>query len=400
MRVVRAEWSCSCCLLVDRGRCGGLFPREEFIMIRRMYIDNFKCLVNFELPLQELTLILGQNGSGKTSVLDVIFKLRQLLSGNAKVTDRDIFPLSTLTRWQAVDLQVFELDVVLARHEYRYRLEVEHERSTRRARVSLERLELSGHPLFLFQQGEVQLFRDDHSVGPAFSADWTESALARVPSRHDNTHLTRFLDFIRKVVVCGLYPASFRAECSSEDAVLDRNASNFAAWYRHLLLERQELVPEFTEALRNVITGFRGIRMEKMGLDTRALMVMFDEFKTQFQLRLDEISDGQRALIALYSLVCLAAGQGHTLFLDEPDNYLALAEIQPWIIQVADACGTTLPQAVFCSHHPELIDYLGGDCGVFLERESSGVTRARSLVEIASNDGLRLSEVIARGWQQ
>ena len=39
-------------------------------MIKRLYIDNFKSLVNFELQLQDLTLLLGPNGVGKTSVLD------------------------------------------------------------------------------------------------------------------------------------------------------------------------------------------------------------------------------------------------------------------------------------------------------------------------------------------
>lgn len=368
-------------------------------MITRLYVDNYKCLVNFELRLDELTLLLGPNGVGKTAVLDMIFALRRLLSGEAKVADRVVFPTRTLTRWQTRNRQVFEVDVALDRDELRYRLEVEHERATRRARIALERLESGGQPLFVFEMGEVRLYRDDHSPGPSFAADWCESALARVPPRNDNTRLTRFLDFVRKVIVCGLYPASFQTESTTEDPVLDRDARNFSAWYRHVLLERQELVPEFIKALEAVIDGFRGIRMEKVGLDTRALMVLFDQFGARYELRLDEISDGQRALIALYSLVRLAAGQGYTLFLDEPGNYLALTEIQPWLVGLADACGADVPQAVLCSHHPELIDYLGGDRGLVLKRESSGATVVRSANELAVEGGLKLSEVIARGWE-
>lgn len=131
-------------------------------MIKRLYIDNYKCLVNFELPLQGLTLLLGPNGVGKTSVLDVMFGLRQLLAGVAKVTDKVVFPTSTLTRWQKRDKQVFELDALLGGDELRYRLEVEHERATRRARITLERLEAKGKPLFVFKMGEVRLYRDDH----------------------------------------------------------------------------------------------------------------------------------------------------------------------------------------------------------------------------------------------
>lgn len=378
----------------------GRMSRPIRQQIKRLYIDNYKCLVNFELQLDELTLLLGPNGVGKTSVLDVMFGLRRLLSGEAKVTDKLVFPTSTLTRWQQRDSQVCELDAVLDGEPFRYRLEVEHERVNRRARITRETLEQDGKPLFRFEMGEVHLYRDNHSDGPVFSADWSESALARVPPRKDNTKLTRFLDHMRKVVVCGLYPASFQAESSTEDMVLARDARNFAAWYRHVLQERPDLVPHFTAALQNVIDGFRNIRMEKIGLDTRALMVMFEQFGEQYELRLDETSDGQRALIALYSLIHLAAGQGYTLMLDEPDNYVALSEIQPWLIELSDACGSDIPQAVLCSHHPELIDYLGSDRGVVLARESSGVTVVRSTADLVSDKGLKLSEVVARGWER
>jgi len=368
-------------------------------MIKRLYIDNYKSLVNFELQLQDLTLLLGPNGVGKTSVLDVMFGVRQLLCGIVKVNDKAIFAMPTLTRWQDRNTQVFELDVVLNEDVFRYRLEVEHEREERKARIASETLRLDTRPLFEFEHGLVHLYRDDHTTGPIFGADWSESALARVPPGHDNHKLTKFLDFMRKVIVCGLHPASFEAESSTEDEVLQRDGRNFSAWYWHVSLERQELVPEFTKALQDVIPGFCSIRMEKVGLDTRALKVKFDQSGKRYEMRLDEISDGQRALIALYSLVRLAAGQGYTLFLDEPDNYIALAEIQPWLVGLRDACGAEVPQAVVCSHHPELIDYLGGDRGLVLRREISGATTVRPSRDMAIEGGMKLSEVIARGWE-
>lgn len=374
--------------------------KKDMTMIERLYVDNYRSLVNFEIRFSELTLLVGSNGVGKTSILDVLFALRRLLCGESRLTDEDAFPPSTLTRWQKRARQVLELDAVLEGDVLRYRLEIDHEPITRKARIATERLEVGGNPLFHFETGEVRLYRDDHSEGPAFGADWTESAMARVPPRSDNTRLSRFLEHVRKMIVCGIYPASFAPESSTEDPILKRDGRNFAAWYRHILLERPELVPEFTAALQEVIDGFRSIRMEKVGLDSRALMVMFEEQEGRYELRLDEISDGQRALIALYALVKLAAGQGYTLFLDEPDNYVALAEIQPWLIELSDSCGGEVPQAVLCSHHPELIDYLGADRGLLLRRESTGVTVARSLRESTVEDGLRLSERIARGWER
>ena len=369
-------------------------------MFTRLYAHNYKRLINFSLPLQELTLLLGRNGVGKTSVLDIFYALQLLLDGVAKITDSRVFPTRTLTRWQNTNSQVFEVDLRLEEQKYNYRLEVEHDRSAKRARILLERLTVDGKPLFLCERGDVQLFRDNHSPGPSFSVDWSESALARVAPRDDNQRLSRFLEYMRGVLVCGIYPVAFAPESSTEDRLLNRDGNNFAGWYRNILLERQDLVPVFTEKMTEIIDGFDTIRLERVGIDTRALKVVFNDHNSRYELGLDEISDGQRSLIALYSLTHLTVGQGYTLFLDEPENYVALVEIQPWLMELSDSCGSSIPQAVVCSHHPELIDYLGVDYGVLLADEKSGPIKAIKVKDIALNEGLKLSEVFARGWEE
>ena len=65
---------------------------------------------------------------------------------------------------------------------------------------------------------------------------------------------------------------------------------------------------------------------------------------------------------------------------------------------LCDACDDAKHQAVICSHHPELIDYLGGEKGLLLERTEGGATRVRDASAIAAKNGLRLSELIARRW--
>ena len=372
-------------------------------MFKRLYVDNYKCLVNFDLEFQDLTLLLGRNGTGKTSVLDIIYALRELLSGRARIADPEIFPARTLTAWQTRELQVFEVEAKLPSDTFVYRLQIEHNAKNHLSRISNESLlDADGRPLFEFKGGQVHLYRDNNSAGPEFPADWTESALARVAPGPDNTRLTRFLEFIRNVLVCGLYPASFEHETTRHDVMLARDSHNFSAWYQHLQLEQPGQVEQFRKALEDVIDGFSGIRLQKVGRDTRAFTVDFNENGKRYELGLDQISDGQRALVALYSLIHLSAGLGYTLFLDEPENYVALSEIEPWLAELSDRCGDAIPQAVICSHHPELIDYLGLSSGISLSREPSGVTRATRIEDssFTTDGGLRLSEIVARGWDR
>ena len=372
-------------------------------MFKRLHVDNYKCLVNFDLAFQDLTLLLGPNGTGKTSILDIIYALRELLSGTARIADPGIFPSHTLTAWQTRELQIFEVEAALPGDTLVYRLQIEHDTKSHQSHISNESLfDADGRPLFEFKGGDVHLYRDDNSPGPVFPADWTESALARVAPRPENTRLTQFLEFMRNVLVCGLYPASFEHETKSHDVMLARDAHNFSAWYQHLQLEQPGQVEQFRKALEDVIEGFSGIRLQKVGRDTRAFTLDFDENGKRYELGLDEISDGQRALVALYSLVHLSAGLGYTLFLDEPENYVALPEIEPWLAELSDRCGDAIPQAVICSHHPELIDYLGLSSGILLSREPSGVTRAKRIddLSLTTEGGLKLSEIVARGWDR
>ena len=120
--------------------------------------------------------------------------------------------------------------------------------------------------------------------------------------------------------------------------------------------------------------------------------------------RFDQLSDGQRALLVLYSLVFETkpdtGSRGdstdipRTLFLDEPDNYVTLPELQPWLAALEDGAGDMLPQVVLISHHPEAIDFLAHNT-VWLTREPESHTR---IVEPKNDTGLRMSEIHARGW--
>lgn len=373
-------------------------------MFERIRIENYKCLVDFDLHLEDTTLLLGANGTGKTAVLDVVYGLRKLLTGEAKVADPVAFPASSLTRWQTHRHQQFGLRVRVDGEFFTYGLRVEHAKGGSASRITRERL-LGEDETVLFdcKMGEVQLYRDDGSEGPTFLTDWKESALARVVEHPTNTRLTSFLNAIRRTVVCTIRPDRLRTESTREDPILDRGAANFVDWYRHAVQENPRRALSHVDALRPVMDGFNDLQLRQAGLDSRALMLRFgadtsaDDEQT-YRLRFSEVSDGQRALVVLYGLVHLSRGAGGILlFLDEPDNYVALPEIQPWLLELVELCEETPSQAVICSHHPELIDYFGSAHGQVLRRNTSGAVTPHAL-DPPPTGRLKLSELVARGW--
>lgn len=368
-------------------------------MLKRLYANNYRCLVNFELNFEELTLLVGPNGGGKSTLFDLFYGIRHLIVDNAKVNE--IFPPQDLTAWVKSPEQSFELDVQGEDGLFSYKLIISHNPDIKKQRIDLEHLLFEGKPLFEFKQGEVQLYHDDHNTGSKYSFDWSVSALATIVSRPDNKKLTWFKEWAERLFIVSLQPKAMTSETEEESDWLNRDGTNFASWYRYISQEHQDKIFQLTQQLRDTIPGFHAFRLEQAGKH-RILKVGFsgkDENASPIYFDFEQLSDGQRVMIVLYSFLLGLQGLGNTVFIDEPENYVSLSEIQPWLMELNDACGEGFSQAVLISHHPELIDYLGPECGKWIERDPLGPTRVKKLPK-QIDKGLKLSEQIARGWTE
>lgn len=368
-------------------------------MLKRLYANNYRCLVNFEINFDELTLLVGPNGGGKSTLFDLLYKIRHLIVDNAKIDE--VFPPEDLTVWVNKSEQTFELDVQGKDGLFSYKLVISHNPDIKKQRVASEHLMLDGKPLFEFKQGEVKLYHDDHKPGPEYSFDWSVSALATIVPRPDNKKLTWFKKWVEMMFIISLQPKSMTSETAEESNWLNRDGTNFASWYRYISQEHQDKIFKLAKQLRETIPGFHAFKLEQAGKH-RILKVGFsneDENTSQFYFDFEQLSDGQRVMIVLYGLLLGLQDIGHAVFIDEPENYVSLPEIQPWLMELNDICGDGFPQAVLISHHPELIDYLGPESGKWVERDPLGPTRVKDLPK-QIDQGLKLSEQIARGWTE
>ena len=360
-------------------------------MLKRLYIDNYKCLTNFDIRFEELTLLLGANGCGKSAVFEVVGKLRDFIRGDARIGE--LFPSTDLTYWSTKPEQHFELEIDISGRRYLYRLVIEHKPEIRFARVMREELLFDDKPLFAFENGEVQIYRDDHSKGPKYSFDSTRSGLAPVADSNDNTRLCAFRDQVRRFVTLFLEPKRIRNGSSSDTDMLSSGGENFASWYQGRLQEDPRRIFDAMDQLSVVLPGFVDLRLVQKGSDYRELQAEFSSTGVESSsiYRFDQLSDGQRALIVLY-LLLFADDTGRTLFLDEPDNYVTLPELQPWFAELEDGCGDTLPQTILISHHPEAIDFLS-DKAIWLGRDPESHTR---VLDVTNNTMLKTSELYAQ----
>ena len=131
---------------------------NENFVLRRLYVDNFRSLVNFELKLGQVNLLMGGNGSGKSSVFAALTALRRVVQGEAV---GEVLPAGSCTRWQTRPVQVFELEVDCAGAVFRYRVEVVHHNG--RTTIGQETLEVDGASVYSRVRENVELIGYDVS---------------------------------------------------------------------------------------------------------------------------------------------------------------------------------------------------------------------------------------------
>jgi predicted ATPase len=180
-----------------------------------------------------------------------------------------------------------------------------------------------------------------------------------------------------------------------ESARLFLHAGNFAHWYRFLSLENQGAVFNLRRDLMDVLPGFDGLRLKDAG-DSKRLVADFRMGDKDYTVGFAELSDGQRQLIVLYAILeALRAGEFSALFIDEPDNFVSLREIQPWQQLLEEVCDEGKRQAVIVSHHPEIINAMAHGSERWFSRPQGLHVRA---APFPAMDGLTPAEIVARGW--
>jgi predicted ATPase len=372
-------------------------------MIKRIYADNFRCLVNFEYKPAPLQLLFGVNGTGKSTVFDVLTALRQFITWGDSVDKT--FPVQSLTAWQTRPEQTFELELEGNGATYAYSLTVEHNRALNKRRVKLEELRFDGQPLYMFDGENAHLFRDDFSQGPVFPQDWSRSGVSSIPPRHDNERLTWFRNRMGQVYVLAIDPLRMDVGSLGEQTAPDPGLTNFASWYRHLTQDSPEKMGPLFQSLGEVIDGFTGLRLGVVGESARLLTVSLKHREDQgpelqpFNLVLNQMSPGERCLFALFTILHCGVRPDRTLCIDEPDNFIALRELQPWLAELRDRVEQEMCQCLLISHHPEFIDPLAVRHGALFTRTGQGPARIKPF-EWSEADAVRPSEILARGWEE
>lgn len=358
-------------------------------MLKRLYVHNYKCLVNFEINFdQDISLFLGANGSGKSTVFEVLTKLRRLIVNEEKVTN--VFDNTDITRWlenQIADTR-FELDIKIESSVYKYLLVISLWGESVDIRMKEESLYCNNEMLIESKDKEIIL----SGFETPLPFDNTRSSI----SRYISFKASDFLQYLRTSFIVRINPYEMVSTINRSNAEIKTDFSNFAEWFAHLNETNRRGISEFEKSMRDILIRYDDFKIELAG-QAKLLRIIFKDNATKKPIiyNFHELSEGQKALFALCTLIHCAP-ENSLICIDEPENFLALPEIQPWLNVLQDQCREKNIQAILISHHPSLINLLATHSGYWFSRQDNH-TRIEKISK-PDEDGLSLAQLIEIGW--
>lgn len=359
-------------------------------MIRRLYVHNFRCLENFELPISghSSVLLIGKNGSGKTTVGLALEILQRIARGTNRVNDL-VKPKDFTADRLGVPMRL-EISVDLDATIYEYIIAFEFPKGFKELRVLEESLKVDGRPIYNRELAQVHLVKTGLNKGAHFLIDWHLVALPIVQERSDQDPLYIFKQWVAHMLILRPIPSLILGDSKSETLQPNPQVTDFGAWFSGLLADAPSAYTEIASYLKQVMPDLTDIKNPIVGTDSRSLNVQFSNgYRSMPPLPFGDLSDGEKCFMICALVLAANKSYGKVLcFWDEPDNYLALDEVGHFVLALRRAFKSG-GQFIATSHNPEAIRGFSDENTLLLYRRNHlEPTNVRPLSELQVNGDL------------
>lgn len=358
-------------------------------MIRRLYIHNFRCLENFELPLsgQPSILLIGRNGSGKTTVGLGLEVLQKIARGTNRVGD--LVKPKDFARGRTDVPMRFEIEVELDAKSYEYVIAFELPAGFKELRVLEENLSVDGEPVYAREVAQVVLARTGQEKQVKFPVDWHLVALPIIQERPTQDPVFIFRQWLSRFLILRPMPSLISGDSDRETLRPNPQVTDLAAWFSGLLSSTPAAYARVDEYLRQVMPDLKDIQNPLVAADARSLVVQFSKGQTSLKLPFADLSDGEKCFTICALVLATNDAYGPlACFWDEPDNFLALSEVGHFVMALRRAFQLGR-QFLATSHNPEAIRRFSDENTLLLTRRSHlEPTIVRPLSELKVNGDL------------
>ena len=339
-------------------------------MIQRIYINNFRCLENFELNIQGTpsALLIGKNGAGKSTIAIALEVLQRIGRGINRVGQ--LVGSKDFARGRSDVPLRFEIEVLLEEKLYKYVLALELPEKFRELRVFEEQLLVAGDPIYSRKEAQVTLHTSSQNREAQFRVDWHLVALPVIQEQSETDPLHIFKTWLARIIILAPIPSLMTGDSSGETLEPKRDGSNFGEWFSGLLSRYPAAYTQVDQYLREVMPDIQDFLNELIGKDFKSMIVRFEENNANLSVYFKDLSDGEKCFFLC--AVVLAANKSYGplfCFWDEPDNYLSLSEVGHFVMSLRRSFKNS-GQILVTSHNEEAIRKFSFENIFVLDRKS------------------------------
>lgn len=346
--------------------------------ITNVRFDNFKSLVDFELPLAKLTCLIGLNGSGKTTVIQGLDFLSRLFVGdiNGWLNERG---------WVAADInskliKKSNVDLRIEMTDGAKQLTWSGSFNRSQLRCTKESLRINGEEVFSLRDGKVDLAKRRSAAAGEIAFEYSGSVLSALkPETLGEEDVIRFVHFMRQVTSLDLLsPQSLRRRTDRSDGRLGLGGERLSAFLYELPLSKQRAL---VEQLIDCYPRLKQIETRSLRRGWKELSIVERFGERSLTTEATHINDGLLRLMAILAETLTSAS---FLLFDEIEN-----GINPELVEfLLDSLLKAPQQVLVTTHSPMILNWLDDEvarAGVqYLYRDDAGRTRSVPFFSIPS----------------
>lgn len=328
-------------------------------MFQRIYIHNYKCLQDFEWNLndEKSLLLLGKNGTGKSSILSVLELLRDLALGK----EIDVIELPFSNGIQDI---ILKFDVLIQGELYQYEIRF----NPHVNEIIYEKL-LVGNKLIFSRSDMGEILFEDKT----YILNGSDSALKLLSNYFSATY--KLVNFFEKMILISPNPSRMIDDLKKIEKhhFLYKDAENLVRWLNDWLDKEPMLYSHIDNILRKIMPDFQRFKFYIFE-HSKILKLIFGKDKEKIEISFDKLSDGERIIFLFSIILALMSYDEEPIFVfwDEPENYISLALLQSLIqfMRSKAEFSHQAHQVFFSSHNSEVINAFSSSHIYYLYRNT------------------------------
>lgn len=342
-------------------------------MIKSIWVDNFKSLVNFNIELAKFNCVVGLNGAGKSTLLQALDFVSQLMLG-------DVEEWLKTRHWESSDLN--SKLTKKSNIDFKVKLDIEGRAvvwsgSFNRSSLSCTKEQITddGEKIFSVEDAGYTFGGRRHDI----VFDYQGSLLSRLKDNQQGTTLRGVKELILNIRSLDLIsPELLRSQTRSAKGKLGLGGEKLSAFIHESGIEAKS---RLRQTLAEVYPQLDSIVTKSLRSGWKQLEVNEHYGDRKLTSTARHVNDGMLRLMAI--LLQLDIGNAFLLF-DEIEN-----GINPELIEyLIDHLVGTSDQVLVTTHSPMILNFMEDEVakkGVhYLYKTEEGFTRSIKLFDIPS----------------